>query len=218
MFKKIFVCTLTLLALVIGGCGEEKILGTPDKAILAYAEVAMTGKSDNLEAAGLNEDDRKEICYMMANRFVDVMSGIAPLSNESAEQLAQIFFDKMQGKMKFDVTLKEDDANQPLVEIRTTPIDYSTSARTAAGENDDFIALLGMVGKLKSDGATDEQLKENPEVQKLAVSAVSKYIDEISFGPEETFSVPCKKIDGHSGNKHWAPANIPEFIKFLTGQ
>ena len=218
MFKKIFVCTLTLLALVIGGCGEEKILGTPEKAILAYAEVAMTGKSDNLEAAGLNEDDRKEICYMMANRFVDTMSGVAPLSNESAEQLAQIFFDKMQGKMKFDVTLKEDDANQPLVEIRTTPIDYSASARAAAGENDEFIALLGMVGKLKSDGATDEQLKENPDVQKLAVSAVSKYIDKISFGPEKTFSVPCKKIDGHGGNRHWAPANIPEFLKFLTGQ
>ncbi len=217
MFRKIFICAVTFAALLICGCGEEKVIGSPDKAILAYAQIAMTGNSDDLSAAGFVEDDKKEICYVMANRFVESMDGIAPLSNDSAQQLTKIYFDKLQGKINFTTTLKKDDPERPVVEITTTPIDQSNSARTAAS-NDDFIALIGMVGKLKADGADDKQLKENPDVQKLAVTAIEKYINEISFQSEKTFDVTCQKVKGHGGNNHWAPADTEAFLNFLTGQ
>ena len=129
MFRKIFICAVTFAALLICGCGEEKVIGSPDKAILAYAQIAMTGNSDDLSAAGFVEDDKKEICYVMANRFVESMDGIAPLSNDSAQQLTKIYFDKLQGKINFTTTLKKDDPKRPVVEITTTPIDQSNSAR-----------------------------------------------------------------------------------------
>ena len=101
--------------------------------------------------------------------------------------------------------------------MTTTPPDQ-IGANRAAVNNDELIALIGMVGQLKSDGATDEQLKENPDVQKLAITALKKYIDNIHFQPEKTFDVLCMKITGRDGNIHWAPANSEAFVNFLTGQ
>ena len=217
MLRKIFICAMIFTAILICGCGEDKVLGTPDKAILAFAETVLTGESPNLAASGLSEDDQKAIRYAMTNRFIDTMKSIAPLSNESAEQLTKIYFDKLKGNVKISATLKKDDSDRPIVAVTTTPIDQSAVAKSA-GKNDDFIALIGMVGKLKSDSATDDQLKENPEVQKLAVTAIEKYINSLSFQPEKTFDVPCVKAKGNDGNSHWAPAEGDALINFLTGQ
>ena len=75
-----------------------------------------------------------------------------------------------------------------------------------------------MVGQLKSEGATDEQLRDNPDVQKLAVTALKKYVDNSRFRPEKTFEVPCAKVKGRDGNLHWAPVDSKAFVNFLTGQ
>lgn len=218
MLKKIFVCALTLAAILMTGCGSEKISGTPDKAVLAYAEIAMTGASDNMAAAGFTEDDQKEIRRNMANTFIKSMENITPLSDASAEEVTKIYFDKLKGAVTFKVALKKDNPERPIVELTTTPIDQGESAKIAATKNDDLIALLGMVGQLKSNGVTDEQLKENADVQKLAVTALTKYIDNISFRPEESFDVPCDKVTGRDGKVHWAPADSAAFVNFLTGQ
>ena len=218
MLKKIFVCALLTAALLVTGCGEEKISGSPDKAVLAFAEIAMTGSSDNMAAAGFTADDQQEIRRNMATTFVNTMASIAPLSDATAEQITNIYFDRLKGNLKFNATLKKNDAERPIVELTATPIDQGETARKAAAKNDDLIALIGMVGQLKSDGATDEQLKENADVQKLAVTALTKYIDNIRFKPEETIDVPCKKITGRDGNIHWAPADEGDFINFLTGK
>ena len=218
MLRKIFFCALTLAAICLVGCGEEKIEGSPDKAILAYAEIAMTGDSANMEAAGFTDNDRKEIRYNMANTFINALNSIAPLSQESAEEVTRIYFDKLKGAINFQTTLKKNDADRPVVEITTTPIDQGATARTAAAKNEELIALIGMVGKLKSEGATDDDLKGNAEVQNLAIAALTKYIDNIHFQEEKTFEVLCHKVTGSDGKVHWAPADSDAFVSFLTGQ
>ena len=217
MLRKILICAALTAALIVTGCGEEKIIGTPDKAILAYAETVMTGESENLSAGGLDEDDRNSIRKAVAATFIASMENIAPLSDDTAQEIAQKYFDKLKGNVALKTTLKSEGA-QPIVELTTTTVDQAATAKTAAANNDELIALVGMVGKLKSDGATDEQLKDNPDVQKLAVSAVGKYIDGISFRPEKTFEIPCQKVTGASGNTHWMPADGKALIDLLTGQ
>ena len=218
MLKKILICVVTLATLLVTGCGgEEKIIGTPDKAILAYAETVMTGESTNLQAAGFSEDEMNALRQSMANRFIESMATVTPLNDDAAQELTQIYFDNLKGKLTFKTTLKSE-GDQPVVELTTTPIDYEATAKAGAVGNDEFIALVGMVGKLKADGATDEQLKDNPELQKLAVNAIGKYIAGISFQPEKTFEIPCQKVTGASGNTHWAPADGKVLIDLLTGQ
>ena len=216
MLKKFLICAVTIATLLAAGCGEEKIIGTPDKAILAYAEIAMTGESANLQAAGFSEDDKNAIRQAVAGMFIDSMKSVAPLSDAAAQEVAQIYFDKLKGNVAFKTTLKSE-GDQPIVELTTTPIDYAASAKSA-GKNDELIALLGMVGKLKSEGVTEEQLKASPDVQRLAVSAFSKYIAGISFQPEKTFEIPCQKSEGADGNAHWMPVDGKNLIDLLTGQ
>ena len=217
MFKNFFICALTLVTICLAGCGSDKIVGSPDKAVLAYAELSMLGESDNMSSAGFSDNDKKEIRYHLVSTFIDSMKNITPLSDESAQAVTDIYFKHMKDKIKFQVTLKKDDNERPIVELTTTPIDQAGSAKLSVG-NDEIIALIGMTGQLKADGATDEQLKENSEVQKLAVTALSKYINNISFQPEKTLTVPCKKMTGNDGNIHWAPVDEEAFVNFLTGQ
>lgn len=218
MLKKFFICAALLMMICLSGCGSEKVVGSPDKAILAYAEIVMTGASDNMSATGFTEEDQKEIRSNVANSFVESVKSITPLSDESAQEITKLYFDRLKGEVKFNATLKKDDAEHPIVELTTTPIDQAESAKTAALKNDELIALIGMVGQLKSDGATDEQLKDNPDVQKLAVTALTKYVNSICFSSEKTFEVICAKVKGRDGNIHWAPVDSETFVNFLTGK
>jgi len=218
MLKKILICAALTLMTCLTGCGSEKISGSPDKAILAYAQIAMTGASDNMSAAGFDEQDANEIRFNVARTFVDSMKSITPLSEATAEEVTKIYFNKLKDNVKFQVTLTKDDAEHPIVALTTTPVDQAGTARTSALKNDEIIALLGMVGQLKSDGANEQQLKDNPEVQKLAVTALTKYIENIRFQPEKTFEVTCTKLTGRDGNLHWAPVDSEAFVNFLTGQ
>ena len=215
MLKKFFICALMLAAVVIGGCGSDKVVGTPDKAVLAFAEMMTMGESANFEAAGFSEDDRKNLRKMIINIFAETFKGVVPLSDESADELSKIFYENSKAKMTFQAKVKTEDSTNPVVELTTTPLDLP---KAAAKVNDDFIALMGMVGKLKSDGATDDQLKTNPEVQKQAVVAFGKYINEIPVQAEKTFEVPCVKVDGSDGNVHWAPADGKVLMNFIVGE
>ena len=216
MFRKIFICTLMVAVLICAGCGEEKISGTPDKAILAYAELLTTGDTANLAAAGFSESDKTNLRNKMAESFMSSLNEIAPLSEQSAAQLADRFHENFKSKMKFQVTLKKNDDDRPVVELKTTPINIAGATKTLV-DNDELIALVGMVGQLKSDGATDEQLKNNPDVQNLAVSAFGKYIDAIPVAAEETIVVSCAKIKNPDDKLHWAPADMEAFMKFIMG-
>ena len=215
MLRKIFLCAVMLVIFLISGCGEEKVVGTPDKAVLAYSEIITMGESPNLAAAGFSEEDNKNLRRVLIDVFAETFKGVAPLSDESADAVAKNFYENNKAKLTFQAKIKTEDNSRPVVELTTTPLDIS---KAAGKVNDDLIALMGMVGKLKSDGATDEQLKENPEVQKLAVVAFGKYIGEIPVREEKTFEVACEKVTGTDGNTHWAPVDGKELIDFITGR
>ena len=215
MLRKIFVCTLILAAAFVVGCGAEKVIGTPDKAVLAYSEISTMGESSHAAEAGFSEEDNKNLRKLLIDAFAETFKGVVPLSDESSDELSKIFYENSKAKMKFQAKIKTDDSDHPVVELTTTPLDL---AKAAGKVNDDLIALIGMVGKLKSDGATDDQLKANPEVQKLAIVALGKYINEIPVHSEKTFDVPCTKVDGTDGKVHWAPADGSALKGFITGE
>lgn len=217
MFKKILICALTLVALLISGCGEEKVVGTPDKAILAYCEIITMGESPNMEAAGFTDKDNKNLRNVLTKIFAESFDSIVPLSDETADAVANSFYENNKAKMTFQAKIKSEDGDKPVVELTTTPLDMS-KAIGASGVNDELIALIGMVGKLKSDGMTDEQLKNNPEVQKLAVAAFSKSIKEIPMQPEKTLEVACETITTPDRNVIWAPADVNSLIDFIMGK
>lgn len=214
MLRKVLVCMLMLTAVLIIGCGAQKVNGTPDKAILAYSEIVTMGESPNMAAAGFSEEDNKNLRKMMFKVFEESFSAIVPLSDESTENLANIFYANSKVKIKFQAKIKTEDAERPIIELTTTPFDMSNAAKAYA-PNDELIALLGMVGKLKSDGATDEQLKSNPEVQKLVVKAFGKYLEEIPMQTEKTYEVACRKVTGTDGNIHWAPDDVDALMNFI---
>ena len=224
MFKRIFACALILAAMFcMTGCGGEKPASTennnptPDKAVLAYAELTTYGKSDNAAAAGLTDKEKSDISNAIITGFAKSIAEVAPLSDNSLQAITKVFHEKFSKDMKFTATVKKDDAANPVVELKTTPIDYNAAVQ-GAGAIDEWIALVGMVGQLKADGVTDEQLKANNEVQNVAVTALTKFINAIPLQGEKTFDVTCNKVKDSDGKEHWAPADIDAFNKFLTGQ
>lgn len=216
MLRKVLICAVMMLALTLTGCGEEKVAGSPDKAVLAYVETVMTGESENLSAAGFGEKYAHDIRFAAVKTFTETLKSIVPLSDATAQELGKVYFDRLKGAMTFKATVKTA-GDRPIVELTTTPIDYAATAKTAVN-NDELMALLGMVGQLKAEGATEEQLKDNADVQALAVKAFGKYVADISFQPEKSFEVPCQKLTGEDGKTHWAPAEGKALIDFLTGQ
>ncbi|MCR5834832.1 MAG: DUF5105 domain-containing protein [Selenomonadaceae bacterium] len=218
MPKKLLICAVMVLTAFVFGCGSDKILGAPDKAVLAYAEISMTGESENMSAAGFTDSDKQDIRYRMAQTFTGSLASIAPLNDDSAKKVTDIYFDKLKSSVKFDVKLKKDDAERPVVELTTTPIDQNATVKLAVEDNENLIALIGMVGKLKADGATDDDLKNNAQVQDLAVTALAKYIEDIQFYPAKTLEVQCKKATDKDGNIHWAPLDEELFVNFLIGE
>ena len=206
MFRKFFICVLMFAAVLMIGCGGEKVVGSPDKAILAYAEIFMTGDSENLAAAGFSEAYKKNIRGQMTEAFIESFKDIVPLTDETAATVTKKFHSKFKDEIKFQVTLKKDDAKNPVVEFKTTPPDLN-AANKAAVSNDELIALIGMVG----------QLKENPEVQKLAVTALEKYIDNIPLQPEKVIDVTCEAVEGSDGKTIWVPQDLKVFKDFVRG-
>lgn len=216
MHRKILICALMLAAVLLTSCGgAEKVHGTPDKAILAYCEIVTMGESPNMTAAGFSEEDNRNLRKMMVKVFEESFNEVVPLSEQSAEDLANIFYANSKAKIKFQAKIKTEDAERPVVELTTTPFDMSNTT-TAYAPSDELLALLGMLGKLKSDGATDEQLKSNPEVQKLAVDAFGKYVKELPLQSEKTCAIVCKKVTGTDGNIHWAPDDVNALMDFIT--
>ena len=177
----------------------------------------MTGDSENLEAAGFSEAYKENIREQMTEAFIESFKDVVPLTKESTDAITKKFHSKFKDEIKFQVSLKKDDAKNPVVEFKTTPPDLA-AANKASVSNDELIALIGMVGQLKADGMTDEQLKENPEVQKLAVTALEKYIDNIPLQAEKSLDVTCEAVEGSDGKTIWVPKDLKIFKDFIRGQ
>lgn len=214
---KILICAVTLAAVFATGCASnEKVEGSPDKAILAYAEIFMKGDSENLAAAGFSEEYAENIRAQMTEAFKDSFNDIAPLNDASLQLVAQKFYSHFNDKIVFNATLKKTDPKNPVVELTTTPPDQ-IAANRAALNNDELIALIGMVAHLKANGATDEQLADNPQVQMLAVAALEKYIVNIPLQPQKSLDVTCEPVKGSDGKTLWVPQNLKVFKNFIRG-
>lgn len=217
MFKKFFMTTLLLVTMLFAGCGDgsdkpaapEKKEVSADKAVVTYAELLATGESAGAGDLGLTDAEKAELANSAAKYAIEFAGNFIPLSDESGQAIAAKMHELAKANMKFTATVKKDDAEHPVVELKTNP--FAVGASNEEVEND-MQALVEMSTTLQDGGATPEQLKENADFQALAVKALTGAADTSVFNTEKTFEVPCDKVNGH-----WAPANVEELYYFLSG-
>lgn len=220
MMKKVLFMALTiLLTLSLVGCGgdtptekpaQEKKEVTADKAVVTYAELLMTGESATAGDLSLTDAEKAEIVNFAANTTVKFLGNAMPLSDKSAQAIAAKMHELSKQNMKFTATIKKDDPEHPIVEIKTTPWTPSGTANEEVER--DTQAWIERSILLQAGGVTPEQLKENDEFQALAVKAITGGFSTIVFNTEKPFEVTCNKVNGH-----WAPENVENLYYFLIG-
>ena len=238
MLRKILFGALTLLlALCLVGCGgkkedaakkddaapkaEEKAempSGSPDKAVLAYAQLYAYGviEDENMTAAGMTDKDIEQVQNQVIAPIVEAFKEY-PLSDESIAEMTGQYVAKLHTGMNMKATVKKEDATNPVVELTATTINQEGAAKVAEG-NADLVALGTAYGELQAQGLTEEQLKESPEFQEFALESINKFIDEFPLNPESSIEVTCKVVQGSDGKMYWAPEDPTAVAKFVTGQ
>lgn len=221
MLKKILFGALTVLfALSLVGCGGdedkpaekpavEKKEVTADKAIITYAELLATGESAGAGDLGLTDAEKDALANSAAKYAIEFSGDFIPLSDESGQAIATKLHELAKQNMKFVATVKKDDAEHPVIELKTNP--FAVGEKNEEVESD-MQALVEMSIQHQEAGTTPEQLKENADFQALAVKAITGSFNTSVFNTEKTFEVTCNKVNGH-----WAPANVEDLYYFLAG-
>ena len=232
MIRKVLVGVMTLLlAFCMSGCGDDseksageksaevvKPEGRADKAVLAYAQLYAYGmvEDENMMAAGMTESSVNDVQEQVIAPLVQAFQGY-PLSDDNVEEITSQYVAKLHVAMNMKTKIKTDDPKNPVVELTATTINKEEAVNVA--ENDEDLFALGVaLGKLQSEGFTEEQLKDDPEFQETAMDAVEKFIDKLPLNPEQTIEVTCKAVEGSDGKIYWAPENPEEVAKFVGGQ
>ena len=236
MLKKILFGALTvLLALSLVGCGAKKdaaktdapaeqkaeevtVEGTPDKAVLAYAQLYAFGviEDENQKAAGLQEADIEKVQDQVLAPIVDAFKGY-PLSEESVAEMTGRYVEKLHMAMNMSTTVKTEDKEHPVVELKATTINQEGAAKVVE-ENADLVALAGAYAELKAQGLTDEDLKASADFQQFALESIDNFINEFPLNDEMTLEVTCDAVKGSDGKMYWAPQNPEAVAKFVSGQ
>ena len=235
MLKKILFGALTvLLALSLVGCGGKKdaaktdapaeqkaevaVEGTPDKAVLAYAQLYAYGviEDENQAAAGLTDADIDKVQDQVLMPIVDAFK-MYPLSDESVAEMTGKYVEKLHVAMDMKATVKKEDAEHPVVELSATTINQEGAAKVAA-ENADLVALGNAYSELKANGLSDEDLKASADFQQFAIESIDNYINEFPLNETATLEVTCDAVKGSDDKMHWAPQNPEAVAKFVTGQ
>ncbi|MBR4642523.1 MAG: hypothetical protein IKO74_07340 [Selenomonadaceae bacterium] len=238
MLRKVLFGALTLLlALCLVGCGGKKDEakkddaaaqkteetakapeGTPDKAVLAYAQLYAYGviEDENQKAAGMTEKDIEAVQDQVLAPIVDAFKQY-PLSDESVAEMTGQYVGKLHMAMDMKATVKKDDPTNPVVELTATTINQEGAAKVAE-TNEDLVALGAAYGELQAQGLTEAQLKESAEFQQFALESIDKFINEFPLNPETSIEVTCEAVEGSDGKMYWAPKNPEEVAKFVTGQ
>ena len=237
MLRKILFGVLTLLlTLSLVGCGggdnnakkdeapqkaEEAAKvpeGSPDKAVLAYAQLYAYGviEDENQAAAGLTDKDIEDVQEKVLSPIVDAFKEY-PLSEESVAEMTGQYVAKLHAGMDIKTTVKKDDPTNPVVELTATTINQEGAVKVAEN-NTDLVALGTAFGELQAQGLTEEQLKTNPEFQQFALESIDKFIDEFPLNPESSIEVVCVAAEGSDGKLYWAPKDPEAIAKFVTGQ
>ena len=125
MVKKVLFGALTLLlALCLVGCGgkkedtakkdeapakaeEVKVDGTPDKAVLAYAQLYAYGviEDENMAAAGMTDKDIEKVQNQVIAPLVETFKEY-PLSDESVAEMTGQYVAKLHVGMNMKTTVK----------------------------------------------------------------------------------------------------------------
>lgn len=236
MLKKILFGALTvLLALSLVGCGAKKdaakpaeapaeqkaevtVEGSPDKAVLACAQLSAYGKTDaeNQKAAGLTDEQVKGIKEKVLTPFVDAFK-MYPLSDESVTKMTDKYVEKLQAATNIKATVKTEDKEHPVVELSAVTINQEGAAKLTE-TNEDLTTLATAYNELKAQGLTDEDLKTSPDFQQFALESIDNYINEFPLNPEAKLEVTCEAAKGSDGKMHWAPQNPEAVAKFVNGQ
>ncbi|MBQ6298178.1 MAG: hypothetical protein IJK81_10945 [Selenomonadaceae bacterium] len=237
MVKRVLFGALTLLlAFCLVGCGGKKDAaggdakkdeakteatmpeGSPDKAVLAYAQLYAYGiiEDENMKAAGMTDKDIEAVQDQVLSPIVDAFKQY-PLSDESVAEMTGQYVAKLHAGMDIKATVKKEDPTNPVVELTATTLNQEGAAKVAEN-NADLVALGTAYGELQAQGLTEEQLKASPEFQQFALESINKFIDEFPLNPESKIEVICEAVQGSDGKMYWAPKNPEEVAKFVTGQ
>lgn len=237
MVKKVVFGALTLLlALCLVGCGGKKddnakkddasakteealkVEGTPDKAVLAYAQLYAYGiiEDENQAAAGMTEKDITAVQDQVLSPIVDAFKEY-PLSEESVAEMTGRYVAKLHSAMNMSATVKKEDKEHPIIGLHATTIDQAGAAKVAES-NADLVALGTAYGELQAQGLTAEQLKESAEFQQFALESIDNFINEFPLNAEQTLEVTCEVVQGSDGKNYWAPQDPSAVAKFVTGQ
>ena len=221
MMKKVLFMALTiLLTLSLVGCGggdtpaekpaQEKKDVTADKAIVTYAELLMTGESATAGDLGLTDAEKAEIVNFIAKESIEMGGNAIPLSEKSAQTIADKMHEKFKQHMKFTATIKKDDAEHPVVEIKTAPLIASSANSEEIIK--EATALVEMNTQLQESGSTPDQIRENSNFQAMAIKVCLAPLESYVPGEEKAFEIKCTKVNGH-----WAPENVKDLYYLLTG-
>lgn len=241
MLKKLLVGCLTLLfALTLVGCGggndksadkpadktaastEKKAdANTPavsaDKAVLAYAELAALGMSDNSAATGLLKNQLNEVVAQWDKNVFGMFNSMFPLSDDSLTELNAEFYAHLSTEMEIQTKIKKDDKEHPVVELTAKSLSLAAVENfTANNENVQGI-LLGLK-ELRESGMTDEQLKANKELQAKLVELLKEYINSFPVNEKKSIDITCEMVKGDDGKMYWAPKDVNEVVNFVIGK
>lgn len=220
MLRKIFLTALLAATIFLTACGGEEKSSTQtptpeigaDRAILAYAQLYACAAPDDLTAAGFTDKFVNDARQAMFATFKSW-----PLSEQTSQTVAKNFGTSLKSRMNFKVTLKNNDAVHPTVELTCKPADFANAFKNMSNDAD-LLILRREWGELQARGLTDDAISKDADFQKLAVDSIGKYLSKFPLKPEATLAVTCKVAIGEDGKFYWAPENAEAISKFVTGQ
>ncbi len=219
MTKKMSRIALTMVALLavlcLAGCGAEKPKESADKAVLGWAEMYAYGVSDNESATGMTKAQSDQVSEKVIGDMLKAFS-MFPLSQQNVEAMTTEYITKLQAAMEIKTKIKKDDAEHPVVEVSAAVIDHQ-GADKLAQTSEDMIALGVVLGQLRAQGFTDEQLKADADFQNAVMECVRSYVDEIPLKATQTFEVNCSADKGDDGKMYWVPEDPQALMNFITG-
>ena len=160
---------------------------------------------------GLTEDEIKKVQEQVIGGPMFAFANFS-LSKENLESVVNQYTEKIKAKTNVKVTLKKDDAENPVVELAVSTINNDASTKAAEEE---LNILNKALEELKAQGLTDEQLVASAEYQAFALESLNKIIDAYVFNAESNLEVPCVAVDKAEGKKYWAPKDISAIENFI---
>ena len=219
MLRKIFLTALLATAIFLTACGNKLPEFGADKSVAAYAQLYSCGEIDDELRPAISLTDA-EIAEARGKVIAPLLRALEqyPLSEETLRGITKKFLDRMKNIMDITATLeKGGDKNHPVVELVTTNINPDT-VELFVDEDDGLNAFKAKIAEFKAQGITDDELKRNPEIQKLALETIGNFVGEFVLNAEATILVPCVVVTGADGKLYWQPENVDAIAEYISGQ